>query len=211
LYILWVREKSGEDEMNATPVSKIFFLLAFFSVAAFAGETGDPVVIDPSIQNYSGLFSQKLAKKYVIDEVIDKRKNAGSDTIGATRTGRFVTSPLLCRPLPTAVMLNSLTGMFRELGVLAEDKSAADFLIDVEVLECTVEEMNKVFSQQIKATLKFRVKVRTAASGALVNQFVIKSEDARSAVDTTPFAVKVTTNAVVAALQNLLDSLVTIQ
>jgi hypothetical protein len=197
--------------MNSSLVLKIFITLAFFSAAAIAGESGAPVVIDPSIQNYSGLFSQKLVKKYVIGEVIDKRKNAGSDTVGATRTGRFVTSPLLCRPLPTAVMLNSLAGMFRELGVLAEEKSAADFQVDVELLDYTVEEMNKVFSQQIKATVKFRVKVRTAASGALVNQFVIKSEDARSAVDTTPFAVKVTKNAIVAALQNLLDSLVTIQ
>ena len=197
--------------MNSTLVIKIFLALAFFSATAIAGETGAPVVIDPSIQNYSGLFSQKLVKKYVLGEVTDKRKNAGSDTVGTTRTGRFVTSPLLCRPVPTAVMLNSLTGMFRELGVLAEEKGAADFQIDVELLDCTVEEMNKVFSQQIKATLKIRVNVRTAASGALVNQFVIKSEDARSAVDTTPFAVKVTTNAVVTALQDLLDSLVTIQ
>ena len=197
--------------MNPTLVSKIFITLALFSAAAIAEDTGAPVVIDPSIQNYSGLFSQKLVKKYVIGEVIDKRKNAGSDTVGATRTGRFVTSPLLCKPLPTAVLLNSLTGMFRELGVLAEEKNAADFQIDAELLDYTVEETNKVFSQQIKATVKFRVKVRTAASGALVNQFVIKSEDARSAVDTTPFAVKVTKNAIVAALQNLLDSLVTIQ
>jgi hypothetical protein len=200
-----------EDDMNPTLVLKIFVTLALFSAAAIAEDTGAPVVIDPSIQNYSGLFSQKLVKKYVIGDVIDKRKNAGSDTVGATRTGRFVTSPLLCKPLPTAVLLNSLTGMFRELGVLAEEKSAADFQIDVELLDYTVEEMNKVFSQQIKATVKFRVKVHTAASGALVNQFVIKAEDARSAMDTTPFAVKVAINAVVSALQNLLESLVTIQ
>jgi hypothetical protein len=200
-----------EDGMNRSKMLKLFVGLAIFSVGALAEDTGTPVVIDPGIQNYGGLFSQKLAKKFVIGDITDKRKNAGSDTVGATRTGRFVTSPLLCKPLPSAILLNSLAGMFRELGVLVEEKSAADFQIDAELLEYTVEEMNKVFSQQIKATIKFRVKVRTAASGALVNQFVIKSEDARSAVDTTPFAVKVATNAVVSALQNLLESLVTIQ
>ena len=197
--------------MNPTLVSKIFITLALFSAAAIAEQAEAPVVIDPSIQNYRGLFSQKLVKKYVIGDVIDKRKNAGSDTVGATRTGRFVTSPLLCRPLPSAVLLNSLTGMFRELGVLAEEKSAADFQIDAELLDYTVEETNKVFSQQIKATVKFRVKVRTAASGALVNQFVITAEDARSALDTTPFAVKVAKNAMVSGLQNLLESLAGIQ
>ena len=197
--------------MNRSLVSKTFVVLALFSAAAIAEETGAAVVIDPSIQNYKGLFSQKLVKRYVIGDVIDKRKNAGSDTVGATRTGRFVTSPLLCKPLPSAVLLNSLTGMFRELGVLAEEKSAADFQIDAELLDYTVVETNKVFSQQIKATVKFRVRVRTAASGALVNQFVITAEDARSALDTTPFAVKVAKNVMVSALQNLLESLITIQ
>jgi hypothetical protein len=200
-----------ENVMNRSLVLKMFLVLALFFAAAVAEQAGAPVVIDPSIQNYRGLFSQKLVKKYGIGEVIDKRKNAGSDTIGATRTGRFVTSPLLCKPLPSAVLLNSLAGMFRELGVLAEEKNAADFQIGAELLSYTVEETNKVFSQQIKATVKFRVKVFTAASGSLVNQFVITAEDGRSALDTTPFAAKVAINAMVSGLQNLLESLITIQ
>jgi hypothetical protein len=119
-------------------------------------------------------------------------------------------SALLCKPAPSAVLEHSLAGMFRELGVLAEDKKNADFQIDAELLDYTIEETNKVFSQQIKATLKFRVKVLTAESGALVNQFVIRAEDSRSAVDTTPFAVRVATNAMISGLQNLLESLITL-
>jgi hypothetical protein len=197
--------------MNRSLVSKLFVALALFSAAALADETGAPVVIDPGIQDFSGLFSQKLVKKYLIGDVVDKRKNADSDTVGATRTGRFVTSALLCRPLPVELLKDALRGALREAGALATDKSGADFLVEAELLEYTVEETNKVFSQQIKATVKFRVKVRTAESGALVNQFVIKAEDARSAVDTTPFAVKVAKNALVSALKNLLDSLMAIQ
>ncbi|HUI90717.1 MAG TPA: hypothetical protein VLX68_00580 [Chitinivibrionales bacterium] len=197
--------------MNLSLMAKTFIGVALISIAAIADNYGDPVVIDPSIQNFKGIFSQKLAKKYVIGVVTDKRLNIGSDTVGATRTGRFVTSPLVCKPLPSAVLLNSLAGMLRELGALAEDKGSADFQIDAELLSYTIEETNKVFSQQIKAAVKFRVKVFAASTGSLINQFVITAEDGRSAIDTTPFAAKVARNAMVSGLQNLLESLAAIQ
>jgi hypothetical protein len=200
-----------EDIMNRSLLLTMPVVCAFLFVSAMAEEVGAPVVIDPSIRNFSGLFPQKLSKMFFIGEVIDKRKNVASDTVGATRTGRFTVSPILCKTLPTAILINSLTGMFRERGALADEKNGADFQIDAELLDYTLEETNKVFSQQIKATVKFRVKVRTAGSGSLVNQFVIKAEDARSAVDTTPFAVKVGENAMISALQNLLESLVTLK
>jgi hypothetical protein len=186
----------------------IAVVVGLFAVAVMAADIGAPVQIEPAIRDYSKLFSQKPSKKFVIGDVVDKRKNAGSDTLGSTRTGRFAMSALLCKPAPSTVLERSLAGMFRELGVLAEDKKNADFQIDAELLDYTIEETNKVFSQQIKATLKFRVKVLTAESGALVNQFVIRAEDSRSAVDTTPFAVRVATNAMISGLQNLLESLI---
>jgi len=196
--------------MNAPAFRAIAVCIILFSAASFASEPGAPVQIDPTIQNYSKLFVQKLSKKFVVGEVVDKRTNAGSDSVGATRTGRFEMSSLLCKPLPSTVLRNSLAGMFRELGVLTEDVKSADFRVDAELLEFGLEETNKVFSQQIKATVKFRIMIKTAESGALVNQFVIRAEDSRMAADTTPFAVKVAANAMISGLQNLLESLVTL-
>jgi hypothetical protein len=196
--------------MNTPAFRAIAVCIVLLSVASFAVEPGAPVQIDPTIQNYSKLFVQKLSKKFFVGEVVDKRKNAGADSVGATRTGRFEMSSLLCKPLPSTLLGNSLAGMFRELGVLVEDKKDADFEVDAELLDFGLEETNKVFSQQIKATVKFRVMIKTAASGALVNQFVIRAEDSRSAMDTTPFAVKVAMNAVISGLQSLLESLVTL-
>ncbi len=196
--------------MNRSLRARLSMVIALFPAILCAGEIGAPVEIDPSIQNYSDLFTKKLTKKFIVGDVVDKRKNAGSDTVGATRTGRFTMSALLCNPLPSAILQRSLDGMFRELGALAEDKKSADFQVDAEMLELTVEETNKVFSQQIKARIKFRVKVRAAASGALVNQFVIRAENSRSALTTAPFAVTVARNAMVSGLQNLLESLLTL-
>lgn len=196
--------------MNISAFRAIAVSMALFSAASLAAEAGAPVQIEPTIQNYSKLFTQKLSKKFFVGDVIDKRKNAGADSVGATRTGRFEMSPLRCKPLPSAILQQSLTGMFRELGALAEDGKGADFLVNAELLEYGLEETNKVFSQQIKATIKFRVMIKAAASGALVNQFVIRAEDSRSAMDTTPFAVKVAANAMVSGLQSLLESLATL-
>lgn len=192
--------------MNRLAFKKIIFALVLFPVLAVADQVGAPVTIDPTVQDYSG-FTRQLLKKFFIGEVLDKRKNVGSDTIGFTRTGRFVTSALLCKPLPSAVLGNSLAGMLRQLDALVEEKISANFQISIEVLEFDVVETNKVFSQQVKAMVKFRVKVWNAATGSLVNQFVIRSEDARSVADATPFAVTVARNAIISGLQDLLESL----
>jgi hypothetical protein len=210
VYILCRADSFPEDKMNRSPCTKLCLALALFPAILCAGEVGAPVQIDPTIQDYSKLFTRKLAKKFIVGEVVDKRKNQGSDTVGAARTGRFTMSALLCNPLPSTILEHSLAGMFRELGASAEDAKGADFQIDAEMLEFTIEETNKVFSQQIKASIKFRVKVRSPQSGALVNQFVIRAESSRSAVDATPFAVKVARNAMVSGLQNLLESLLTL-
>ncbi len=196
--------------MKKSTVYGAAFCLALLPIGSTAREVGAPVTIAPLVQDYSKLFTRKLAKKFAVGDVVDKRQNAGSDSVGETRTGRFALSSLVCNPAPGAVVQQSLTGMFRELGVLVEDKKDADFQIDAELLDYSIEETNKVFSQQIRAVVKFRVKVRTAATGALVNQFVIRAEDSRSALDTTPFAGRVATNAIISALQNLLESLATL-
>jgi|WetSurMetagenome_2_1015567.scaffolds.fasta_scaffold03038_5 hypothetical protein len=185
----------------------IAFVVALFFAVSLAQEPGAPVQIDPSIQNYSKLFSRKLSKKFFVDDVLDKRINAGADSVGTTRTGRFEMSALICKPHPSAVLKNSLSGMFRELSALSEDKKDADFQIDAELLEFGVQETNKVFSQQIRTTIKFRVMIKAPATGILLNQFVIKAEDSRSAVDATPFAVTTARNAILSGLQDLLESL----
>lgn len=210
VYIHCRADNLMEDNMNRSLRARPFILIALFPAILYAGEVGAPVQIDPSIQDYQHIFAHKLTKKFVVGDVVDKRKNAGSDTVGETRTGRFTMSALLCNPLPSAILQRSLGGMFRELDALAEDKKSADFQIDAEMLELTVEETNKVFSQQIKARIKFRVKVRAAASGALVNQFVIRAENSRSALNTTPFAATVARNAMVSGLHDLLESLLTL-
>ena len=183
----------------------LFLRLSALDVSA--KDMGAPVSMAPTIQDYSKLFSQKLSKKFAIGDIVDKRINFGSDSVGETRTGRFTMSALLCKPAPGAILQQSLAGMLRELGVLSEDKKDAEFQIDAELLDYSLEETNKVFSQQIKATIKVRVIIHAAATGALVNQFVIRAEDSRSALDTTPFAARTATNAMISALQNLLESL----
>jgi hypothetical protein len=193
--------------MKKPTVYSIVFFLAFFALAASAKDMGAPVAIAPVIQDYSKLFSQKLLKKFAIGDIVDKRINFVADSVGETRAGRFTMSALMCKPAPGAILQQSLAGMLRELGVLAEDKKDAEFQIDAELLDYSLEETNKVFSQQIKATIKFRVFIHIAATGALVNQFVIRAEDSRSALDATPFAARVATNAMISALQNLLESL----
>jgi hypothetical protein len=186
----------------------LFLRLSALDVSA--KDMGAPVSMAPTIQDYSKLFSQKLSKKFAIGDIVDKRINFGSDSVGETRTGRFTMSALLCKPAPGAILQQSLAGMLRELGVLSEDKKDAEFQIDAELLDYSLEETNKVFSQQIKAIIKFRVIIHVAATGALVNQFVIRAEDSRAALDTTPFAARVATNAMISALQNLLESMATL-
>jgi hypothetical protein len=192
-------------------IKKIMFFLIFVSFVCYSEQIGKPVLINTEITNFADISSQKISEKFFVGDITDKRKNAGSDTVGFTRTGRFVISPLICKPSPTAVLLNSINGILKELKIFEENKDSAKYQIDAELLEYSVEETNKVFSQQMRAKIKFRVKIKESASGALINQFVIKAEDSRSAVDTTPFADKVLKNAMIYALQNLLESLSTIK
>jgi hypothetical protein len=166
-----------------------------------------PVLIDPTVQSYDGLFSRKLSAKFFVGEVFDNRANPASDTLGMTRTGRKSSAPVVTRLSPPAVLKNSIQGMFRELAALSEERSGATYVVEAELHSFDIFETNHGLSQEIRAVLTFRVKIKNAATNDLVKQFVITSENTRKALDTTKFAETVATNAVISGLINMLESL----
>jgi hypothetical protein len=97
--------------------------------------------------------------------------------------------------------------MFRELAALSEERSGATYVVEAELHSFDIFETNHGLSQEIRAVLTFRVKIRNAADNELVKQFVITSENTRKALDTTKFAETVATNAVISGLINMLESL----
>jgi hypothetical protein len=178
-----------------------------FPALLHAADGTAPIIIDPTVQSYDGLFSRKLSVRFYVGEVIDMRQNAPSDTLGMTRTGRNSSAPLVTRLGPADLLKNSIQGMLRELSAFSEERASAAYVIQAEVLSLDILETSKMFSQEIRATLRFRVKIRNAANDELLKQFVITSENVRKALDTTKFAETVATNAIIVGLINLIDSL----
>ena len=185
----------------------LFPLLCLIPSLLHAEDRTSPVFIDPTIQSYDGLFSHKLSTQFFVGEVIDKRADVPSDTLGMTRTGRNSSAPIVTRVTPAALLKNSIEGMLRELSALSTEKSGAAYMIQAEVLSFEIIETNKTFSQEIRAKLGFRVKIRSAANDELLKQFIITSEDVRKALDTTKFAETVASNAILTGLVNMLESL----
>jgi len=188
-------------------MKKAFILIGLLSVIILAKDLKAPVRIDPTIQSFDGLFSQKLSVKFFVGEILDKRANAPTDTLGMTRTGRNIFAPIVTKLLPSSLLKNSIAGMLREVSAYSEDRAKAKYVIEGEVLFCDFIETSKVFSQEIRAIVKFRIKIRNAATDELVKQFVIASENERTAFDTTPFAEKVMTNALISGMVNILQDI----
>jgi hypothetical protein len=182
---------------------------AAFLVPAFllAKDLTAPVLIDPTIQSYDGLFSRKLSVKYFVDEVADNRPNAPTDTLGTTRTGRNTSAPLVTRLGPSTLLRNSIQGMFRDMSVLTDERIDATYAVQAEVLLFEITETNKGLLQEIKAALGYRVKIRRLADNEVVRQFIITSEDTRKALDTTKFAETVASNALMNGLIRLMQDL----
>ncbi len=190
-------------------LKKAMVTIGFFLFIVLAKDQTAPVFIDPTIQSFEGLFSQKLQVKFFVGDILDKRQNAPTDTLGMTRTGRNVSAPIVTKLLPSSLLKNSIAGTLRELSAYSEERATAKYVIQAEVLTCDLVESNKVFSQEIRAIVKFRVKIRSAINDELLNQFVIVSENERSALDTTPFAEKVLTNAIISGMISMLQNLAT--
>jgi hypothetical protein len=188
-------------------VKILLLALCFFPALICAGDLTAPVLIDPTVQSYDGLFSRKLSAKYFVDEVVDKRANAPSDTLGMTRTGRNSSAPIVTRLAPSMLLKNSLQGMFRELSVLTDERIDATYAVQAEVLLFEITETNKGLMQEIRAKLGFRVKIISMANYEVVRQFIITAEDARKAFDTTKFAKTVASNVIITGLMHVLESL----
>ena len=183
----------------------LLLALCFFPTLVSAEDRVAPVLIDPTIQNYDGIFSRKLSGKYFVDEVVDKRVNAPTDTLGMTRTGRNSSAPLVTRLGPSMLLKNSIQGMFRELSVLTDERIDATYAVQAEVLLFEIAETNKGLVQEIRAKLGLRVKIRRLADSEMVRQFIITSENARKALDTTKFAETVASNAIISGLIRLME------
>jgi hypothetical protein len=190
-----------------SPLVQAAFWVCLFAAPLIAEDLTSPVFIDPTIQSYSGFFSRKLPAKFFVDEVIDKRANAPSDTLGLTRTGKNSSAPLVTRLTPSALLKNSFQGMFRELSVLSDERIDAAYAVQAEMLLFEITEKSKGISQEIKAMVGFRVKVMRVADNELVRQFIITSEDSRKALDTTKFAQTVASNALIYGLIRTVENL----
>jgi hypothetical protein len=191
----------------AALIKRFLSAICFFQVLVNAGDLTAPVFIDPTVQSYDGMFSRKLSAKYFVDDVKDKRANAPCDTLGMTRTGKKSSVPIITRLGPSELLKNSIQGMFRELSVLADERIDATYAVQAEALLFEITETNKGMMQEIKANLGFRVKIISVANNEVVSQFIITSEDARKALDTTKFAETVASNAIIYGLIRLMQDL----
>jgi hypothetical protein len=189
-------------------LKKAAFAIFIVPVLLFAGaDPFSPVIIDPTIQSYEGLFGRKLSVKFFVGDVIDKRANAPCDTFGMTRTGKNSSAPLISRVSFDALLKNSIQGTLRELSVLSDERIDALYVIDAEVLLFEITETNRGFGQEIKASLGFRVKIKRTGETEILRQFIITSEASRKALDTTKFAESVATNALINGMVRLLEDL----
>jgi hypothetical protein len=177
----------------------------------FADDLSKPITIDPLTWKAGNLFLQKCKSTFYIDSVIDKRSNAGSDSLGTTRTSRDVYAPLVCAVHPDSVLKKALENSLDSAKGRALQKNGADYMVCAELLQFDIVETSKLFSQDIKAVLQFRIRIKKAANDSLVRQFLVNTEDDKSSIDTTPLAKLVAANALVYGMQNVLETFATIK
>jgi len=186
-------------------VSIIF--MCILSTWLCAEDLTKPIIIDPDVSQDTARFVQKITGLFYADTVIDKRNNAGSDSVGITRTGRNIYASLVCKNRPDTVLAKSFRKMFSDVSALAKTRDSAVFRIRAELLTFDIKETNKFLSQEMEATVKIGVTVKHAPNDSVVKQFSVTSQNVKKAIDTTRYAQNVLQQALRDCLQNILQTI----
>jgi hypothetical protein len=185
----------------------LFAALVFPVLCAFPALGNDdltpPILVDPTITAFDGLYELKSRKKVAVGEVTAP----GIDPIiGLTRTGRRTHSQLVSVPEVAVALRHSLAGAFAAQGALAD--SGANFLVTVEVTEFKLDEITKTATQTMVVLFKIDVAVRDPKDPERwIRNFKIESSGEYPARDATKRAAPATRDAVKMAIDQILKRL----
>ena len=183
------------------------FASLLLTLSLYAISNAQRYTIDPSVKNGNSFPAIPTSTRLFIGIVQDTSQNRENGTIGYTRTGRKTKAPIICSPSPASVVKTSLESVLSQKGLLASDASSANYIVHIRILDFSLSETSKVLSQTMNALIKLEVRLVDPLDAAKVKEFVIESQNATSAMDTSKYSEATMRGALESALQEIFKSI----
>jgi hypothetical protein len=168
----------------------------------------DRIIIDPVVKNFDSIPEVNTKLKFFVETVRDTAQGrADSGVVGYAHATSKQPVAIVCKPLPAAVVQQTLEALFAKKGVRAPDPSHATYLVRVALLEFGLKETPHFLYQTIEASVRFEAELADPGAAQPPRKFIIESRRSRTAFDASHKAEVVTRDALESGLAELVRML----
>lgn len=196
--------KRGKGSNKMKKYSKlILFFVIILGISTYSKEITS-IEIKPEFTAFDSLPSIKTNLRYKVVSVRDtssERENKG--IVGLTKISRKKSASIICKESPSTIFKKSLEGMLKSKGVATEESDSNTILIEIVILDFSIKESEKKFTQSMDANIEFELIIKYN-NDTPERKFIIKSQNTKSALDTTKHAESVLRGALKDALQEII-------
>lgn len=167
-----------------------------------------PVIINPTATSFDSLPSYQTDLTFFVEAINDTLPaRAETGKVGETRVRRRKYAPIICKPLPQDVVKQSLESLFFNKGMKAPSADSCSYLLQATVFDFRLEEISKKLTQTMNAYLVLQVKLVNPSDTVDTRQFVIKTQNSKSTLDTSKHAEAILRGALESALKEILKNI----
>ena len=190
-------------------IQQIVTVLLFFNVIpVLAAKPVPPIKINPTVKAFDSIPKVQTERTFFVGTVQDtslQRDETG--VVGSTRIRRRKMATIVCNPPPAIVVKRSVEGLLINRGMKAPIPDSADYTIRMLVLDFGLAESIRKLSQTMEANIAIQVSLIGREDSTPVRQYIIKSQNSKSTIDTSKYAESILRGAVENALKELIKSI----
>lgn len=183
-------------------------MLFLASISPNFAKPVQPITIDPTVTDFDSIPSVTTERTFIVGTVQDTSiARDESGVVGSTRIRHRKMAPIICNPAPAIVVKRSVEGLLSKKGLKAEGMDTTASTLEILVFEFSLKETSKKMSQTMEANIVFQVTVINPADSTQAMKYIIKSQNAKSTLDTSKHAATILRGAIVSSLKELLKSI----
>ena len=173
-----------------------------------AAKEVQPIAIDPTVSSFDSIQAGRNSHFYCIESVEDTvQKRATEGIVGYTRVRRKKMAPIISAPLPPLAVKQSLEALLKDKQFDAASAEEAEFHIKIRVFEFSLKEVSDKLPQNMEAKIALELIIIDNNDKTPAGKFVIRSQNSKSAVDTSKYAEEIMRGALESALAEIFQIL----
>ena len=187
---------------------KITCVLVIITISAciypLIADEVQPVAIDATVTSFDSIPSTHAKDLYLIDTVEDtvlQRRTEG--IVGATRVRRKKIAQIISAPLPALVVKNSLEGLLKDKELFAASVEEANYSLKINLYDFSLKETSDKVPQTMEANIALQLIIIDLKDNTPSGKFTIRSQNSKSALDTSKYAADILRGALESALKEI--------